>query len=77
MAKKLNKRQRDNEALKNNLEHAIEQWLCESLVEARREHIGFIGERTAELMANAAFAVLEGIGDVQDYLQEQGFHQDD
>ncbi len=71
MAKKLTKRERLNAELETNLMHTIDAWFTESFVESRREHLGFISDRTAELMARAAMSVLEASGDVQEFMARE------
>lgn len=60
--------EQDKRRMKQSLFEAIEKW-CDSVAEDSQI---YWGEKTTGLMADAAFAVVEGVADIQDYLERNG-----
>jgi len=56
--------------LRLSLIEAMEEWLRRA--DEQRKDVGYVGDNTAPLMAEAALAVFAAVIDVQDYLIADG-----
>lgn len=64
------------EELKVSLTRIIQRWL-ESDDAGDRTDMPYLGAGAAEAMASAALAVLRGIADAQEHLEQEGMLKDD
>ncbi len=57
-----------------SLTKVIVKWFEENQMNmSKSDNIGYVSDRTAELMANAAVLILESNSDSQDYAVDEGY----